>query len=231
MVVFSGVTDCYQPLEASWRLTRGCLEVCLQFRNPAFVITKSLLVRRDAEILAQLAREAEASVSLSIPFLDEEIARVIEPGAPLIRRRFETMRILADAGVPVGIGVAPIIPGLNDNDIPALLKEAKRCGAQFAFKTLLRLPGSVKDVFFQRIKTELPNRAKRIEHRIRESRNGKLYDSRFGERHTGHGNYWDAVDKLWDVWTERLGFNEPEEKPERPSTFRRPDPHGQQELF
>ncbi len=135
MVVFSGVTDCYQPLEASWRLTRGCLAVCLKFRNPAFVITKSLLIRRDAALLAELAKEAEAGVTLSIPFLDEEIARVIEPGAPLIRRRFETMRILADAGVPVGIGVAPIIPGLNDNDIPGLLKEAKRCGARFAFKT------------------------------------------------------------------------------------------------
>ncbi len=232
LVVFSGVTDCYQPLEASWRLTRGCLEKCLIFRNPAFVITKSALVRRDAPLLSNLAKEADAGVSLSIPFLDDETARVIEPGAPLITKRFETMRILADAGVPVGIGVAPVIPGLNDNDIPGLLKEAKRCGARFAFKTLLRLPGSVKEVFFQRIRTELPDRAQRLEHRIRESRNGKLYDGRFGERHKGHGEYWDAVNKLWDLWTERLGFNEEDRLDrDRPSTFRRPDPHGQMQLF
>ena len=126
-IVFSGVTDCYQPLEAAWKLTRGCLEVCVKYRNPAGIITKSLLIRRDAELLAALAREADCSVSMSIPFRDEAIARKIEPGTPTIRRRFETMEILAKAGVPVGIGIAPIIPGLNDADIPALLKEAKRC--------------------------------------------------------------------------------------------------------
>ncbi len=230
LVVFSGVTDCYQPLEASWRLTQGCLAICLKFRNPAAVITKSLLIRRDARLLADLEKEAGVTVSISIPFLDEETARIIEPGAPAIRRRFETMRILADAGVPVGIGVAPIIPGLNDNDIPSLLKEAKRCGARFAFKTLLRLPGSVKQVFFHRIKTELPDRAERIEYRIRETRQGQLSDSRFGHRHHGEGTYWQAVDKLWDLWTERLGFNRDEED-YRPSSFRRPDPHGQLEFF
>ena len=124
-------------------------------------------------------------MSLSIPFLDEAIARAIEPGAPTIRRRFETMRILADAGVPVGIGIAPIIPGLNDSNIPGLLQEAKRCGARFAFHTLLRLPGSVKAVFFHRLQEVLPDAAAKIEHRIRETRGGRLYDSRFGHRHSG----------------------------------------------
>jgi len=205
-IAFSGVTDCYQPLEAAWKLTRGCLEVCLKFRNPVAVITKSLLIRRDAELLAALARQAEASVSISIPFLDERIARLIEPGTPTIRRRFETMKILADSGVPVGIGVAPIIPGLNDSDIPGLLNEAKRCGAQYAFKTLLRLPGSVKQVFFHRLQEVLPDRAAKIEHRIREVRGGKLSDSRFGHRHHGEGNYWDLIEQQWDVWTRRLGF-------------------------
>lgn len=220
-LMFSGVTDCYQPLEAAYRLTRGCLEVCLRFRNPVSVITKSLLVRRDANLLAALAKEAEASVALSIPFIDEDVARKVEPGTPTIRRRFETMRILADAGVPVGIGVAPIIPGLNDADIPALLKEAKRCGAQFAFHTLLRLPGSVRSVFFHRLKEDLPLRAARVEHRIRETRGGRLTDSRFGHRHHGQGTYWQAIEQIWEVWTRRLGFNQ-EEEPERISTFRRP---------
>ena len=220
-VVFSGVTDCYQPLEASFRITRSCLEVCAAFRNPAAIITKSLLIRRDVDVLARLAHEASVSVSLSIAFLDEAVARAIEPGTPTIRRRFETMRILADAGVPVGIGIAPIIPGLNDADVPGLLKEAKRCGARFAFKTLLRLPGSVREVFFHRLAETLPLSASKIEHRIRETRSGKLYDSRFGHRHAGTGTYWETIEQLWRVWTNRLGFNR-EDGPERPSTFRRP---------
>jgi DNA repair photolyase len=221
-VVFSGVTDCYQPLEAAWRLTRGCVEVCLAFRNPVAIVTKSLLIRRDAELLAQLAREAEASVAVSIPFLDEAVARLIEPGAPTIRRRFETMQILAEAGVPVGIGVAPLIPGLNDSHIPGLLNEAKRCGARFAFRTLLRLPGSVKAVFFHRLQEVLPERAAKIEHRIRDVRSGKLSDSRFGHRHHGDGPSWDAVEALWELWTRRLGFDQASEMPPRPPTFRRP---------
>lgn len=220
-IMFSGVTDCYQPLEAAYRLTRGCLEVCLKFRNPVGVITKSLLIRRDADLLAALAKDADAGVSISIPFIDEEVARKVEPGTPTIRRRFETMRILADAGVPVGIGVAPIIPGLNDADIPALLKEAKRCGAQFAFHTLLRLPGSVRSVFLHRLKEDLPLRAARVEHRIRETREGNLTDSRFGHRHQGQGTYWQTIEQIWELWTRRLGFNQDDE-PERASTFRRP---------
>ena len=222
-VVFSGVTDCYQPLEAAWKLTRGCLEVCLKFRNPAAIITKSLLIRRDAELLASLAQEAGAGVSISIAFLDEHVARVMDPGAPTIRRRFETMELLAKAGVPVGIGIAPVIPGLNDADIPGLLMEARRRGASFAFHTLLRLPGSVADVFFHRLRQQLPLKAARIEHRIREVRRGALYDSRFGHRHQGEGQYWESIERLWEVSARRLGFQEDEEAArERPSTFRRP---------
>ena len=223
LIMFSGVTDCYQPLEAAWKLTRGCLEVCVKYGNSVSIITKSLLIRRDVELLAALAREARCSVSISIPFRDEAIARAIEPGTPTIRRRFETMAILAAAGVPVGIGVAPVIPGLNDADIPGLLKEAKRCGASFAFHTLLRLPGSVKAVFFHRLREQLPLRAEKIEHRIRDTRDGKLYDSRFGRRHEGQGRYWETVERTWEVWTKRLGFNrEEEDDAPRRQTFRRP---------
>ena len=221
LVVFSGVTDCYQPLEASWKLTHGCLEVCRMFRNPVAIITKSLLIRRDAQLLAEISREADAHVSLSIPFLDEHVARAVEPGAPTIRRRFETMEMLAKAGVPVGIGVAPIIPGLNDTDIPGLLKEAKRCGASYAFRTLLRLPGSVKAVFFHQLNERLPLKAAKIEHRIRETRSGKLYDNRFGHRHRGEGVYWESIDQTWTIWTRRFGFDAADE-PEKPSTFHRP---------
>lgn len=221
LVAFSGVTDCYQPLEAAWKLTRGCLQVCLAFRNPAAIVTKSLLIRRDIEILKALAQAASISVAISIPFWDEAIARVVEPGAPAIGRRFETISLLAEAGVPVGIGVAPIIPGLNDRDVPALLKRAKQCGARFAFRTLLRLPGSVREVFLRRIQRDLPLKADHIIRRIQDVRDGKFYDSRFGHRHTGTGPYWEVMDQAWRLWTERLGFNR-EQLPERPSTFRRP---------
>ncbi|OGX28943.1 MAG: radical SAM protein [Omnitrophica WOR_2 bacterium RIFCSPHIGHO2_02_FULL_67_20] len=230
LIMFSGVTDCYQPLEAAWRLTHGCLAVCLAYRNPAAVITKSLLIRRDAPLLAALAREASVSVSLSIPFLDEDITRRLEPGAPTVRRRFETMELLAAAGVPVGIGVAPIIPGLNDADIPGLLTEARRRGASFAFHTILRLPGSVKAVFLHRLKDELPLRAAKIERRIRETRDGRLYDSRFGRRHEGQGVYWKTVERAWEVWTRRLGFDRDEDTAPGPSTFR-PPPAPQPEFF
>ena len=131
------------------------------------------------------------------------------------------MAILAQAGVPVGIGVAPLIPGLNDQDLPGLLKAAKAHGARFAFRTLLRLPGSVKDVFFHRIREALPLKASRIEHRIREVRAGLLYDSRFGHRHHGQGEYWQALTQVWDLWIRRLGLNQDDEAP-KPSTFRRP---------
>ncbi|MCM8811960.1 MAG: radical SAM protein [Candidatus Omnitrophica bacterium] len=230
-IVFSGVTDCYQPLEASWRLTRGCLEVCSRFRNPAGIITKSLLIRRDIDVLRELHLGASVSVSISIPFADDQTARKIEPGAPAIHRRFETMQLLADAGIPVGIGIAPVIPGLNEKDIPTLLKRAKEHGARFAFHTLLRLPGSVKQVFFHRMQEEFPDRMEKIEHAVRASRRGKLYDSRFGMRHAGFGQQWETVEKLWEVWTNKLGFNQEEDEEEEKPTFRRPPPGGQMELF
>ena len=229
LVVFCGVTDCYQPLEAAWKLTRGCLEVCLKFRNPCAIITKSILIRRDVDLLKGLTADAAVNVSLSIPFMDEETARIVEPGAPTIRRRFETLSILADAGISVGVGVAPIIPGLNDRDIPAILKEAKRCGAQFAFHTILRLPGSVREVFLHRIRRDLPLRAHRIEQRILDSRGGKFYDSRFGRRHEGMGPYWETVQKTWDLWINRLDLH-PRQR-ERPPTFRRPSRQTAQREF
>ncbi len=207
-IIFSGVTDCYQPLEAAWKLTRGCLEVCARWRTPAGIITKSALIRRDVDVLKALNEQASVHVSISIPFLDEETARRVEPGAPTPRKRFETLEILARAGVPVGIAVAPVIPGLNDGDIPGLLKEAKQRGARSAFMTLLRLPGSVREVFLHRILEQLPLRAARIEQRIRDARGGGLNDSRFGHRYEGRGEYWKTIEQNWAVWTQRLGFND-----------------------
>ncbi len=207
-IMFSGVTDCYQPLEASWGLTRACLEVCERHANPVCIVTKSALVRRDKELLARLAGKARVRVTFSIPFLDEGVTRRIEPGAPSVARRFEAMADLHAAGVRVGIGVSPIIPGLNDPDVPHLLKRARECGASFAFRTMLRLPGSVREVFLHRVAQEMPDRAARIENRIREVRGGELNDSRFGRRFEGSGTYWEAVDTLWQLWLRRTGLDD-----------------------
>jgi DNA repair photolyase len=139
-IALSGNTDCYQPLEAVYGLTRRCLEICAEFRNPVGIITKGALVRRDVDLLAKMARETRVWVSLSIPFSDDRTGRAIEPNASLPSQRFETLRILSSAGIPTGIGIAPVIPGLNDSDIPRLLERAREAGARSAFLTLLRLP-------------------------------------------------------------------------------------------
>ncbi len=222
LVVMSGVTDCYQPLEAVWRLTRRCLEVCAAFHNSAGVVTKSYLVCRDADVLAELNRVASASVMLSIPFLDAATARLIEPGAPPPDRRFEAMRKLADAGVRVGIMTAPIIPGLNDRDLPQLLARAADCGATSAGYIALRLPGSVRPVFLSRLREAMPLRYQRIEHRIREIRGGQLSDPRFGSRMRGDGTYWESIRQLFDIAVHKHGLNQPFRTPREP-TFRVPN--------
>lgn len=206
-VCFSGVTDCYQPLEAVYQVTRRCLEVCHQFRNPAGIVTKSYLVVRDAELLTSLNRRALARVYISIPFADDGVARKIETGAPPPSRRFEALRCLSAAGVPVGVMVAPIIPGLNDRDIPRILQRAAECGAEWAGCQALRLPGTVEDVFLSRVREQLPGAAGRIEARIRDMRGGALSDSRFGCRMTGHGPYWESVRQLFEKSVQRWALN------------------------
>ena len=221
LVAFSGVTDCYQPLEAVYKLTRACLEVCLRFHNPVGVTTKAYLVVRDADVLSELAKVTSARVMISVPFRDAQDSRLIEPGAPTPERRFEAMRRLTDAGVAVGVLVAPIIPGLNDRDIPELLARAADSGATTAAFQALRLPGSVEDVFLSRLRETMPLRYDRIEHRIREIRSGELNDCRFGERMRGQGTYWESIMRLFAVAAQKHGFVGREESCEE-CTFRVP---------
>jgi DNA repair photolyase len=229
-VVFSGVTDCYQPLEASYRLTRGCLQVCAEYRNPAGVISKSPLVERDVDVMQDLSRMASFSVAVSIPFWNEAHARAIEPFVTTPARRVRIIERLAKAGIEVGVMVAPVIPGLNDEDMGEVLRAAAGAGARWAGMVLVRLPGPVKDVFEQRVRAALPLRADRILRRIRETRGGKLNDSRFGVRGQGEGPYAEAIAALFEQTATRLGLR-PREMPEEParSTFRRP--RGQMGLF
>jgi len=222
LVVFSGVTDCYQPLEASYRLTRGCLEVCAEYRNPVGIITKSPLIERDLDLLQEIQRTARVSVSVSVPLWNREHAHAIEPYVATPQRRMKTIERLASAGLSVGVNVAPVIPGLSDADIPRILEAAHAAGARRAGFVFLRLPGSVKQVFEQRLRETLPLRADRVLNRVREARGGKLYDSRFGIRGRGDGQYADAARALFDATVKRLGMNEGFQAEVREDTFRRP---------
>ncbi|MCP4245725.1 MAG: radical SAM protein [bacterium] len=206
-VHFSGATDCYQPLEAIYRLTQQCLTVCLEHRNPAAVVTKAFLVARDAELLAELNRVAGVPVWVSIPVADPAISRALEPQAPPPQRRFEAIARLSAAGVPVGVMVSPVVPGLSDRDIPAILRQAREAGAARATFTPLRLPGSVEQVFLSRLRRDLPLHANRVEQRLRDVRGGRLDERRFGRRFRGQGVYWDSVKQLFEVWRERLGLD------------------------
>jgi DNA repair photolyase len=228
LVMFSGNTDCYQPLEASYGLTRRCLEVCLEFLNPVAVVTKSALVRRDVALLAELAQRARAEVNMSIAFANDEAARKMEPYASRPSNRFEVLRCLADAGVPTGILVAPIIPGLNDTDVPELLERAKEAGARRASMTLLRLPAEVLPVFDQRLEEAFPERAQKVRNAILEVRGGQMNRSAFGERFQGRGPRWAAIEQLFSIHCRRLGLNEgvgPNEV-QQATTFRRPKKQG-----
>lgn len=230
-VMFSGVTDCYQPFEARLRLTRACLEVCLEYRNPVGVISKSALIERDVDLFAELAREADARVTVSLAFADAETARAIEPWAPAPERRFKVIETLARAGIEVGVMLAPIIPGLNDRQMIEVLERARAAGATDAGWTLLRLPGAVAQVFPERVRAALPLAADKILSRIRDTRGGeRVNDSRFHSRFSGEGAYAQTIAAVFDATVKRLGMTgdhgdgdaDDGGEPERPPTFRRP---------
>jgi DNA repair photolyase len=231
VIMFSGNTDCYQPLEASYELTRRCLSVCLEYRNPVALVTKSALIRRDVDLLAALAQRARASVMISVAFARDEDARRLEPYASRPSQRFEVLRQLSDAGVRTGVLVAPVIPGLNETDIPELLERARDAGARRAGLTLLRLPAEVLPVFDARIDEAFPERARKIRSAIAEMRGGKMNESAFGARMEGKGPRWAAIERLFDLHVRRLGLHDGEVPalPEGPTTFRRPT--AQRSLF
>jgi len=223
LVVFSGVTDCYQPVEASLGLTRACLEVCAEFRNPVAIITKGALVLRDLDLLRRLHEEAAIRVLLSIPFAHDPMARKVEPQAPSITKRLATLETIAEAGIPTGVSIAPVIPGLNDDHMLEILQKARAAGARTAFYSLLRLPGSVEPVFLERIAAAFPDRLKKITHRLREVRGGLLNRNQFFDRHRGKGAYGELLDQLFLTAKRKAGFPE-EQDPLLPPTFRRPQP-------
>jgi len=215
LLAFSGVTDCYQPLEASYQLTRRCLEVCLGFENPVGVITKGPLVARDADLLAALERRAGASVTLSVAFADDDMARRLEPSAARPSRRFEALAELSAAGVRTGVSLAPVIPGLNDSQIPQVLARARECGARMAFMTIVRLPAEVLPVFSERLAEAEPLRHARVLSAIRDAGGGASGRGGFGRRMTGEGPRWQAIEQLFRTQARRLGLET--DPPQRPA--------------
>jgi DNA repair photolyase len=227
-LVFSGVTDCYQPLEASYGLTRQCLEVCAEYRQPVGIITKGALVERDVDLLAGLAEHGAATVFVSVPFADAEDSRAIEPFVALPERRLRAMRALADAGVPVGVSVSPLIPGLNDHQIPAILEAARDAGATQAFHVMLRLPAEVQDVFRERVQAAFPLRVDKVMSLVQSMRGGRHNDARFGSRMRGEGARYQLMADLFAKTAAKLGLTSPLAAESR-SPFRRP--HQEQWLF
>lgn len=221
-IMLSGVTDAYQPVERRLRITRRCLEVLAELRNPVAVTTKSYLVTRDADLLGELARHRAAAVVLSITTLRRELQRILEPRATTPERRLGAIRVLADAGIPVGVNVAPVVPGLTDHELPAILEAAAEAGATFANYIVLRLPWGVSDLFRDWLETHMPDRKEKVLGRLRQLREGRLYDARFGVRGRGTGPFAEQLRQLFRVHRDRLGLHR---RPElSTAAFRRPEP-------
>jgi DNA repair photolyase len=202
----SGVTDCYQPVERRLQLTRRCLEVMVECRQPVGAITKSALVGRDADLFGELARHRAADVCVTITTLDESLRRALEPRAATSDARLGALARLAEAGVPAGVMVAPVIPGLTDHEIPAILKRAREAGARFAGFTMLRLPHGVGALFDEWLTAHVPDQKEKILGRLRQVRLGCLTDARFGHRMGGDGPIADITAQLFRRASEKHGL-------------------------
>ena len=200
-------TDAYQPAERRLGITRRLIEVLADFKHAFSIITKSSGVERDIDLLAPLARENLAAVYLSIPTLDPALARIMEPRATAPERRLRTIERLAEAGIPVGVSVSPVIPFLNEPELEQVLARARDAGATSAFSTVLRLPWEVNPLFQQWLQTHYPDRAERVMARVREMRGGRDYDSQFSQRMHGNGVWATLLSRRFEVATLRLGLN------------------------
>jgi DNA repair photolyase len=229
VIAISGVTDCYQPAERHFRLTRRCLEVLAEFRNPVVIVTKSHLVVRDIDLLKQLAEYEAACVFVSITTLDAALAGSMEPRATRPAGRLAAIESLHQAGVPVGVMVAPVIPGLNDHEIPGILGAAAQAGARSAGFTMLRLPYAIKDLFQGWLDRHFPQKKEKVLSRIRAVRGGQLSDPRFGSRMRGEGTIAEAIADVFKLGCRQAGI--PDRSPKLSTAhFRRPGGE-QRELF
>ncbi|TAK03182.1 MAG: PA0069 family radical SAM protein, partial [Candidatus Manganitrophaceae bacterium] len=205
-LAMSGVTDPYQPIEGKLQLTRKCLEVLLEFRNPVVMITKNRRIIRDIDLLSALARFQSAAVFLSITTLNDDVCGVLEPRTSPPEKRLEAVSALAKAGIPTGVLIAPVIPGLTDHEIPKILQSAVAAGAAFAGMVPLRLPYGVADLFKEWLEKHFPDQKGKVLNRIRSLRGGKLNDPRFGTRMEGEGIFSDQIRRLFDLACRKYGI-------------------------
>jgi DNA repair photolyase len=222
-IAFSGVTDCYQPAEREFRITRGCLAVAAECRQPVGIVTKNALVARDLDLLTELAAHRAVRVCVSITTLDATLARTMEPRTSSPEARLRTIRELSAAGVPTQLMLAPVIPGLNDSEISAIMTAAREAGAEGAAYVLLRLPTTVRPVFLDWLRRTYPDRVGRVETLVRSTRGGRLNDSQFGRRQRGTGNVAQLIADTFALWRTKLGFTA-ESEPLNRDAFRPPTP-------
>src|SRR3984893_13337403 len=209
LLMMSGVTDCYQPIERKLKITRGCLEVIAKFRNPVGILTKNRLVTRDIDILSELAQYKCAVVNLSVTTLDSKLQQILEPRTSVPAARLDAVAQLRAAGIPVGVMVLPVIPGINDHEIPAIVAACARAGARFAGHVLLRLPWAVRPLFEHWLDEHFPDRKAKVLERLRATRGGeKLYDSRWRKRQIGEGIFAEQIESIFEVSCRRAGLGE-----------------------
>jgi DNA repair photolyase len=227
VIALGAVTDPYQPIEREHRLSRAVLEVLDRTNHPVGIVTKSCLIERDVDVLARMASRGLAKVAISVTTLDRRIARKMEPRAPTPQRRLGAIKTLADAGVPVSVMVAPIVPAITDSEIESILQAAKAAGATEAGYVLLRLPLELKELFREWLGTEFPDRAQRVISVLRSMHGGKDYVAQFGLRQKGSGPYAQQIGLRFRLAAKRLGLNE-RHLALRTDLFRRPVPQGAQ---
>jgi len=231
VVALSGVTDAYQPIERKLQLTRACLAVLAECRNPVSIITKNHLVTRDIDLLQELARYHAVFVNLSITSLSTEIQGRMEPRTSIPARRLDAVRKLAEAGIPVGVMVGPVVPGLTDVELPAILRAARDAGARWAGYIVLRLPHGVAPLFEAWIEQHFPERAGKVLNRLRDLRGGRLYDSNYTQRMSGTGEFAEQIGGLFTVTCRQLGLNREPRTRLSAAHFRRPAEAAQGSLF
>jgi DNA repair photolyase len=230
-IMMSGVTDCYQPIERRLEITRRCLQVALEARQPICMVTKNALVSRDLDILKEMASLRIVRVSLSVTTLDTALARIMEPRTSSPAARLRTISELAAAGVSVNVLIAPVIPGLTDAEIPTILREVKNAGAEAAGYVLLRLPWTVRPVFLEWLERTQGDKRQKIEARIRDTRGGKMYEPDFGVRMSGRGEIAKQIGRTFEVFARKYALDG-DLPPLDVAQFRQPEPtSGQRWLF
>ena len=226
-IALSGNTDPYQPAERHFQITRQCLAVLAEFRNPVALISKNHLITRDIDLLTELASFRAAAVAVSITTLDNSLARKMEPRASLPKRRLAAISELAKADIPVGVMIAPIIPGLNDHEIPAILTAAVDAGASFSGYIILRLPYGLKDIFSDWLERHFPDRREKVLNRLRNMRDGKLNSPQFHQRMRGDGPFADQVRSMFQLTSQKLGLGDQRQRHQLSTAYFR-HPNGTQ---